>query len=96
MGSSYFSTVLTPNYNQILPYAFLSSPAEKIHHHQFPPISLVLNPFSTPLLRQKAMVYYFTSNVVDPPATIYVGKDKFESPLVPPPASSLSPPLARQ
>lgn len=25
------------------------------------------------------MVYYFTSNVVDPPATIYVGKDKFES-----------------
>lgn len=26
------------------------------------------------------MVYYFTSNVIDPPATIYVGKDKFESP----------------
>lgn len=26
------------------------------------------------------MVYFFTSNVVDPPATIYVGKDKFESP----------------
>ncbi|PHH78704.1 hypothetical protein CDD80_6442 [Ophiocordyceps camponoti-rufipedis] len=25
------------------------------------------------------MVYYFTSNVVDPPATIYVGKDKFEN-----------------
>ncbi|RCI15253.1 hypothetical protein L249_6694 [Ophiocordyceps polyrhachis-furcata BCC 54312] len=25
------------------------------------------------------MVYYFTSNVVDPHATIYVGKDKFES-----------------
>jgi hypothetical protein len=25
------------------------------------------------------MVYYFTSNVVTPPATIYVGKDKFES-----------------
>ena len=25
------------------------------------------------------MVYYYTSNVVDPPATIYVGKDKFES-----------------
>lgn len=25
------------------------------------------------------MVYYFTSNVVDPPAQIYVGKDKFES-----------------
>lgn len=30
------------------------------------------------------MVYYFTSNVIDPPATIYVGKDKFESPLSPP------------
>lgn len=29
------------------------------------------------------MVYYFTSNVVDPPATIYVGKDKFESLLFP-------------
>ncbi|KAI0156626.1 coiled-coil domain-containing protein 25 [Xylariaceae sp. FL1272] len=25
------------------------------------------------------MVYYFTSNVVDPPANIYVGKDKFEN-----------------
>ncbi|KAI9500417.1 Coiled-coil domain-containing protein 25 [Coemansia spiralis] len=25
------------------------------------------------------MVYYFTSNVVDPPATIYMGKDKFEN-----------------
>jgi hypothetical protein len=25
------------------------------------------------------MVYYFTSTVVDPPATIYVGKDKVES-----------------
>ncbi|GAB1313297.1 Coiled-coil domain-containing protein 25 [Madurella fahalii] len=25
------------------------------------------------------MVYYFTSNVVDPPAYIYVGKDKFEN-----------------
>lgn len=25
------------------------------------------------------MVYYFTSNVVDPAAFIYVGKDKFES-----------------
>lgn len=25
------------------------------------------------------MVYYFTSNVIDPPATLYVGKDKFES-----------------
>ncbi|PHH54662.1 Protein JLP2 [Ceratocystis fimbriata CBS 114723] len=25
------------------------------------------------------MVYYFTSKVVDPPANIYVGKDKFES-----------------
>ncbi|RDA85561.1 hypothetical protein CP532_3308 [Ophiocordyceps camponoti-leonardi (nom. inval.)] len=25
------------------------------------------------------MVYYFTSNVVDPPAIIYVGKDKFEN-----------------
>lgn len=25
------------------------------------------------------MVYYFTSNVVDPPAYVYVGKDKFES-----------------
>lgn len=25
------------------------------------------------------MVYYFTSTVVDPPAFVYVGKDKFES-----------------
>ncbi|KAM0806051.1 hypothetical protein BDR22DRAFT_901156 [Usnea florida] len=25
------------------------------------------------------MVYYFTSNIIDPPATIYVGKDKFEN-----------------
>lgn len=25
------------------------------------------------------MVYYFTSDVVDPPGFIYVGKDKFES-----------------
>ncbi|KAI4089662.1 MAG: hypothetical protein Q9206_001150 [Seirophora lacunosa] len=25
------------------------------------------------------MVYYFTSNVVDPEATLYVGKDKFEN-----------------
>jgi hypothetical protein len=27
------------------------------------------------------MVYYFQSNVVDPPAFIYVGKDKVESEL---------------
>jgi len=26
-----------------------------------------------------AMVYYFTSNVVEPSGFIYVGKDKFES-----------------
>lgn len=25
------------------------------------------------------MVYYFQSNIVDPPAFIYVGKDKVES-----------------
>lgn len=25
------------------------------------------------------MVYYFTSTTVDPPAYVYVGKDKFES-----------------
>ena len=25
------------------------------------------------------MVYYFKSNVVSPPANIYVGKDKYES-----------------
>ncbi|MCJ1275280.1 hypothetical protein MMC21_003081 [Puttea exsequens] len=25
------------------------------------------------------MVYYFISNVIDPPATLYVGKDKFEN-----------------
>ena len=25
------------------------------------------------------MVYYFTSNSVDPPVTLYMGKDKFES-----------------
>lgn len=29
----------------------------------------------------RTMVYYFTSNVVSPPAQIYVGKDKFESAL---------------
>lgn len=32
------------------------------------------------------MVYYFVSNVVSPSATIYVGKDKFES--EPPQASN--------
>lgn len=49
------------------------------------------------------MVYYFTSNVIDPPATIYVGKDKFESPSPPPlplsPALSpaaVTPPTHRQ
>lgn len=31
------------------------------------------------LLCSAGMVYYFTSTVVDPPATIYVGKDKVES-----------------
>lgn len=25
------------------------------------------------------MVFYFTSAIVDPPAYVYVGKDKFES-----------------
>ena len=25
------------------------------------------------------MVYYFTSTAVDPPVTLYMGKDKFES-----------------
>ena len=29
------------------------------------------------------MVYYFKSTVIDPAATIYVGKDKFESPSCP-------------
>lgn len=29
--------------------------------------------------RLATMVFYFTSNVVDPPAFVYVGKDKFES-----------------
>lgn len=29
--------------------------------------------------RNFKMVYYFTSNVVEPSAPIYVGKDKFES-----------------
>jgi hypothetical protein len=33
------------------------------------------------------MVYYFTSNVVDPPGFIYVGKDKYESQQPPPPVS---------
>lgn len=39
------------------------------------------SPFEIKTYRKKEadMVYYFTSNVVDPPATIYVGKDKFES-----------------
>jgi len=30
-------------------------------------------------LSSRNMVYYFTSNVVDPPAQIYVGKDKVEN-----------------
>ncbi|CUS13438.1 unnamed protein product [Tuber aestivum] len=34
------------------------------------------------------MVYYFTSNVVDPPAFIYVGKDKVESTQLPRPPSN--------
>lgn len=37
---------------------------------------------TTSLLQQATtytMVYYFTSKVVDPPAFIYVGKDKVES-----------------
>jgi hypothetical protein len=32
-----------------------------------------------PIQPETKMVYYFTSNVVDPPAFIYVGKDKVES-----------------
>lgn len=35
------------------------------------------------------MVYYFTSNVVEPAGFIYVGKDKFESEFAR--ASTLSP-----
>ncbi len=30
------------------------------------------------------MVYYLTSTVVDPPAYVYMGKDKFESRLLAP------------
>lgn len=40
------------------------------------------------------MVFYFTSNVVDPPAFIYVGKDKVESSLCPPPLVGGITPLA--
>jgi len=29
--------------------------------------------------KKKKMVFYFTSNVVDPPAMIYMGKDKYEN-----------------
>ncbi len=32
------------------------------------------------------MVYYLTSTVVDPPAYVYMGKDKFESKLYGTPA----------
>lgn len=37
------------------------------------------------------MVYYFVSNVTSPPATIYVGKDKFESSPPPPPPGFTNP-----
>ncbi|XP_069461727.1 coiled-coil domain-containing protein 25 isoform X2 [Ambystoma mexicanum] len=32
-----------------------------------------------PVLLASAMVFYFTSDVVDPPFTIYMGKDKYEN-----------------
>lgn len=35
--------------------------------------------FSVSWISKFRMVYYFTSTVVDPPAYVYVGKDKFES-----------------
>ena len=31
------------------------------------------------LLPSQTMVFYYQSTAVDPPATIYIGKDKFES-----------------
>lgn len=37
------------------------------------------------------MVYYFTSSITAPPATLYVGKDKFESPFLPSPNPTTSP-----
>jgi len=37
------------------------------------------------------MVYYFTSSITDPPTTIYVGKDKFESPFLPSPRPTIPP-----
>ena len=41
------------------------------------------------------MVYYFKSNLVDPPAFIYVGKDKEESEFFPYPRPSVPPSLLR-
>ena len=51
---------------------------------------LALKVLSTP-----KMVYYFTSNVVDPPATLYMGKNKVESPFHPPPTFSIPPTEAK-
>lgn len=49
-----------------------------------PHVQLVLQhqTASTAFGRLATMVYYFTSTVTDPKATIYVGKDKFESMLI--------------
>ena len=41
----------------------------------FETLSLLLQGWT----RLRKMVYYFTSHIVSPPASIYVGKDKFES-----------------
>ena len=37
---------------------------------------MILDP---PLLNVFIMVFYFTSNVVDPPVTLFMGEDKHEN-----------------
>ena len=49
-----------------------------IQHQNLEVTSFWPRRYRKPLDKGK-MVYYFTSNVVDPPAFIYVGKDKVES-----------------
>ena len=55
------------------PLYFLSSNCRKVARRSIPQA-----PQQEPKVDDK-MVFYFKSNVVDPPAFIYVGKDKVES-----------------
>lgn len=52
-------------------------PQEDTTEYQAYPVSLLCLPEI--ILEYLKMVYYFTSNAVQPSAFIYVGKDKFES-----------------